>query len=1282
MRIEDKRHGRRIIGAKFDLSSPMSVANKHDKLSTNVTAGRAACATTTTCCSEKLQNDSIIQLHNHPSHRLVRYNASNQTDSDWHSSRSDFSYEQLLSSPSSPSECSPAQFRTGASSAGERHSPKSKPMAKIDETGTNGRVISPLLLMLALVIAHCHCHLVAIKGSVAAPQEHYGGVADSATMRPVDQPAPMETSDPWRLRDLRDVQTGDKLAANASNVFEVIFKKRPYSKYWTVEQKWDDLFKRVMAVQGTIRHMLMKDFLRDIEYYSDLSISAPCESDLKFIQAYVKRSTNFRWLAHMFDSTGKSEPGMLTGMLANLGHPVQCIKVRAPARLSNDSFDEHFFEQQTRELGERFRGKYCLASIRPVMPKKPHLVSRFSRVMNLSMLSNISYTGESARSLKTRTRQMSVPAHDRQPIDRRHLRLDLVPFESELYQYLIDQRNFIFALPRLMGVCYPSSCSRDDIKASLQRTFDDQHQVVDIEFECEQEERSPWDWFNTPRLVAYVLLALLGSLVFLASLTRYILLSKMQIKRSQLHPASGMSHLLDVLDMVSMDKCAGILFIKTKRASPLVDWTKVENNRSTSIDALRGFLILVLIYSQMTLLGCLPLPFMWSKWSDAMFPFFRSAFTQVFINMSLWSEAFYVISAYLIALKCFENFRPKILSNGHGASDSKVPIPSLLPFLIKRYIRLLMPMMAFILLNYVWPRLSNGFVFQDQAGRLMKSCDTFGWTNMMLFHNHHPINETCLWPSHVSATFFQLHLLSYPLLLMCLMSLWVQFNGQYDKEGKLMRRRNLLAKLLTSVTFGTMAAIGLLGAIYSAWQASQEQLIVPFLIDYIDYDNYQRVIEWMVTPTYNHLTSYMMGISLAFIIIRRKARNEQRRLETSAWLSGAAHGDGSASSVLSSSTQELQDGLNFRLQISPGASSSCASSQPGHEDVDSDAKTVASLAHRSNGASLVWRLLVSSCALLALFASLLASWLWNGLGQPMSANQTFWYVLVSKLCFCLTFGYLFLEHFATRRNSNNPWMVTRFLVPIGRMSLTVFYISWLVIWFDLLASLYQWHPSHYFLFEKYTEIIFITLIVAMFVYGLFEGIIRRAQYAGRRKRVERGQECQAQFFATQDGKSSSTNDVGETGRQFALRQQPLAASNRRGVQVKPFESFFDAPDKRMADGANHQAGVKCRQSLAADKAQATVESAVVEATGASHDAGWQRHQPDQHARQSAGESSLSTDSADLTPSYRYEMNAELRANCSFASIGLYENAGATSDLSNLNATAHDPRASPATSQRR
>lgn len=1047
-------------------------------------------------------------------------------------------------------------------------------------------------------------------------------------------------------------QFDDTVEVQAERAFGDLFKKQPYSRYWSAEQKWDSVFTRALEIQRVMTMLMTKTMLKDAEYYADVSISEPCKADIKYIQAYNKaKPSNFRWLMHMIDSVGKDQPGMLSGNFANLGHVVECIRVRAPAKPTNETFEDRFFDLQTAKLGEKFRGKYCLVSMRPVLPEKPYLISRFSEgTLNLEIVSNISYLGEPEATLRRRRNQYQTP-EPLDPNERRKIRMDQVPFESELYQYLIDQRNFMYSMPRVMGVCYPASCSDEDIKTSVQNVVDESHQVIDIEFDCEIEERSFWDYYITPRLVSTVLLTLVTLITLIASVTRHILVDRLRVRLSKLEPTSPMANLLSMLEVLSMDKCAGLLFVKTRRATTIVDEEKPENNRSTSIDALRGFLVLALIYSQLAVLGCLPLPFMWADWLTAMVPFYRSLVTQPVINMSIWTEAFFIISAYLVAVKVLENGRPKI--NGVDLNGQTSRPLNLSSFVLKRYVRLVIPVLAFILLNYVWPRLSYGYVMQDQAKKILEPCDKNGWTNLLLFHNHDTMNNTCLWPSHVSASFFQLHLLSFPIISFLLVS----FNKNLDS----MRYKCFVHNIALYASWFLIILFSVVGLVYPALMAANEDIIVPFLIDYIDFDNYRRVIEWTVLPTYNHLTSYMVGIGVAYFVVRRRAKRDSRRASIfSSDLGGTyIHREGSFESAQSSSTQ----GLNIRIPSRVTDATLMTPSYGYHREQDTSTTFGADLLCAGK----------SCLAFLVLNISISASFFWNGLSQPMTPSQTFFYVVTTKLCFCLAFAYLFYKHFATRRNSRDPWMITRFLVPIGRMSLTIFYMSWLVTWFDLLASLYQWHPSHYFIMEKFSEIIFITAILSMIVYGASEGPIMAIRYVRRKvahKSTNQNVPVEemvgfASMFIPDDSdiaNQTSTNDNVRMGVHQTMSPNVKASSKSLGNEM-------------FTKGSSNT-----RQNLTEIQPSSTHQQTLVSSHGKLgrylyNNQGVESDKGDDNGKhqRAGGATSL----ARLSIADQYKLNAELRANYSFASIGLYESAGATGDLE----ATGDPQTSPSSSHK-
>lgn len=933
----------------------------------------------------------------------------------------------------------------------------------------------------------------------------------------------------------------DRERIEEQRIIENLLVKKPFGKFLSVEQKWDDLFRRFFEAKRVMMRKFTRLFFKDLEQYVDISVSPKCSADLKYIQDYTKTSSNTRWVMRMFDSFGKSEPGIISGNVPNLGHVLQCVRVRAPDKASNDSFDERDFVKQTEALGERFRGKYCLVSVSPVMPPRPKLISRYKSVLDLSLLSNLTYMGHTRAELDLRKLQSEAPpanGYDEYSLIS-NLSADYVPpFQSPLYQYMIEQNSILYTYTRQMGVCYPSSCSREDIRESLQKTFNDYHQVVSLDYECEQEPYSITDWLNTSRAVAFFILTTMATVSALATFLKIYVFVPRTNRNSTTHDATTTTNkqqpvasaddsIRDMLNILAIDKCSGYLFIKTKAATTVSNEDKLENNhRSTTIDALKGFLILMFIYSQLVTLGCLPVPFLWSKWTDAMVPFFRAPFTQIFLNAPIWMESFYFISGYVLSYRLLDKCVSRHLRrayrnteqqmNNNNLSGNGYLMPSFGSYVCKKYIRLVPPMLGLICINYVWPHLSNGFVMNDLANKIQEPCDKYGWTNMLLFHNNDRLNETCLWPTHVSAVQFQLHLIAYPIIylmaagLTSLMAyrLRQQFNQQSsnhfrsspdsnsDSSGKyqdkfdghleqsttsgsgfIIDSYKVKTKHLTTIILAVALCLILIviGMIYPAMIAANEQLIVPFVIDYPDYNNYQRVIELMYMPTYNHLIGYSMGLLLALFVVFRRyfssdiATNNNKQM----LFRNSKHNVGKKIWIWSSDNRDDQ-----QQQLD------CIVDQD-----QADTK-------RGKRLQLVG-LLASLVSFVAIASVLMSTFHWAGLGNEITETHTFMFVLLAKLMYLLPFTWLFYRYVATRKNSTNPWILTRFLVPLGRMSGSIYFSSWIIVWFDLLSSPYQWHPSHYFMVEKYLELAFMTLILAIFMYAIFEGPIVASGHISR-----------------------------------------------------------------------------------------------------------------------------------------------------------------------------------------
>ncbi|RWS26351.1 nose resistant to fluoxetine protein 6-like protein, partial [Leptotrombidium deliense] len=99
----------------------------------------------------------------------------------------------------------------------------------------------------------------------------------------------------------------------------------------------------------------------DIAY--DSNVSEICSTSLLQTLQGIKEQKS--WAIRMIDSTSKYPSGVLDGSITSLGAFDECLRVKV---------DE----------GPNFIGKYCLLTMKPVLPKQPKEILIKTRVVNLT----------------------------------------------------------------------------------------------------------------------------------------------------------------------------------------------------------------------------------------------------------------------------------------------------------------------------------------------------------------------------------------------------------------------------------------------------------------------------------------------------------------------------------------------------------------------------------------------------------------------------------------------------------------------------------------------------------------------------------------------------------------------------------------------------------------------------------------------------------------------------------------------------------------------------------
>ncbi|KAG9509995.1 Nose resistant to fluoxetine protein 6 [Fragariocoptes setiger] len=87
------------------------------------------------------------------------------------------------------------------------------------------------------------------------------------------------------------------------------------------------------------------------------------------------------WSLRMLDAFGKPSAGLLEGSMTLFGNYRQCLKVRAPD-------DDEMEEEGTGEFKELFRGKYCVAQLKPWLPEKQRFYNLNTKIKALMSYEN------------------------------------------------------------------------------------------------------------------------------------------------------------------------------------------------------------------------------------------------------------------------------------------------------------------------------------------------------------------------------------------------------------------------------------------------------------------------------------------------------------------------------------------------------------------------------------------------------------------------------------------------------------------------------------------------------------------------------------------------------------------------------------------------------------------------------------------------------------------------------------------------------------------------------
>ena len=161
----------------------------------------------------------------------------------------------------------------------------------------------------------------------------------------------------------------------------------------------------------------------------------------------------------------------------------------------------------------------------------------------------------------------------------------------------------------------------------------------------------------------------------------------------------------------------------------------------------------------------------------------------------------------------------------------------ILKAIVSRYINIILPVMAMVAVDLIWPLLGCGPYYTIVADFVASKCSKNWWANLFLVNNFLPALDICVPQTYFSSTVFQLFVVSIPILFM-------------------FHKRPLLAKVLCSLIISSSYMI-----LY--WVASVKD-ISPSLFVSLNPSGQKTVdyIDYATIKIYCYISPYFIGFWL------------------------------------------------------------------------------------------------------------------------------------------------------------------------------------------------------------------------------------------------------------------------------------------------------------------------------------------------------------------------------------------------------------------------------------
>lgn len=571
------------------------------------------------------------------------------------------------------------------------------------------------------------------------------------------------------------------------------------------EKEWQLMFRNLdIMFDGIEGSDIVKQFVTQTDIFNNVvrQLNPDCARDILHSRDSFRKHK--MWALRMVDSFGKIPSGVTYGRFASQGDFEECIGIsvdetihRKVANGSNNFVANKY----------KFNGKYCLLDFRLPLPERPRdrALSIHEPVLNLS---------------DTKI--------------------------GKMFPVLVNYSGYasaFYEIGYMHAFCFPNSCQGNEIARALSNSLEGMHILVNSTVDCQEAAAQP---IRTSQIISILLL----SVIFLnAGYASYLHCTKEFKGSSQTNiagqhrdePNAKPDQLAN--KQTQSTRCAFYVSCFSIQNN-FYKLTKPDPKGLTFVHYTRIVAMAFTIITHTAAMGTLqaiskPAD---SSNSEAMF---RDFLPQMLANAFTSIQIFFFMAGFMLVLSTYPAIKR---DKGHL---------SLVEYATKRAIRLLPGILAAILVNFLWPLFVNGPMVNYFAKAIMEPCETNWWRTMMFISNFDHVEKMCLRHSYFSASDYQLHLVSFPLLIM----LYKQPNVA------------LIIAAFLAVTGFVIQVIMIL-----------TKILIPFMVvDYIDKEAFFNVVHYFHHPVWNHMSAFFYGFIIGYLVVRQVRFNLSRRTIKYTW---------------------------------------------------------------------------------------------------------------------------------------------------------------------------------------------------------------------------------------------------------------------------------------------------------------------------------------------------------------------------------------------------------------